>query len=930
MKIILFRRSISGEDGSTKVLTWLANSLVQRGHEVIVLTQIAQRQGTFYSLDERVTQIFSGKGPGFGSGLWDRVSMKFRGKTAMLADSGNFGLKFALAYAAFFFSRTIYKIVDGDRGLGEKMSSLLSRKSYYKHWRKENHASISSLTEVLKKQRPDLVGSFFTAAHFLVSEAAKRSKTPIICFYNGDPRVYPMRIGEKFSELSRALRPQAFKILDPVFYSDLPEDDRKITHVIPNYVEGSIPESIPAAREKIIISVGRLHPQKNHELLIESFAKIEKNHPDWKVEIYGEGEHRQELNRKITALGLQGKIFLKGATRDIDSVYASAAIHAFPSLCEGFGLVVIEAMSAAVPAVSVSGVYPSSGFVVQSNSGLIAEPTPDDFSAKLETLINDPELRRKMGESGVAYARNFSSESVLEKWESLFQDITKNGMMPTHNNIAHEVDFTAGERLPVPESASVVPRRKGSKPGKKLASTKRRNHAWHSPLPSSLGYPRIHPENGYDALDFLRSRAVFDLNQGVVERIRHSVSSTGRKVKVGFLVCEKEKWNGDQLIQHLEGSGRFDCSFAVHLSSTAARLPHEERALDYEEQVAYFKSKGEVEFELFDPETGHVFPVEDMDYDIVFIQQPWGAKDFPRRLAGRILCAYMHYGFMMMANHGMHYNINTFHSYLWKYFTQTDSHRMLHLEHDPSANDKIVVTGYPKLDVYFTPPPSRTAVTAWKNHSDPSRRRIIFAPHHSVERNSLGMATFPWSGFEVSAMRDAQQDIDWLYKPHPRMSLALQRAKLMPSEEYDTYVDAWNQGDNSSVYDDGDYFDIFRSSDALITDCGSFLAEYLPTGKPIIWLVSRKTVGLNSVGRFISDGFYQVRTVEELREVFQRVVIEGNDPLHDLRRRAIDEILPEGRASSSILVDYLENSLIPATTEAAVITPPLAPPAIRS
>src|SRR5699024_7392934 len=204
--ILLFRRTISGEDGSTKVLVWLANSLSQQGYEVVVLTQRRDRSRTFYPLDESVTQASSGEGIKSGSGFWDRSYMRFRNKVAALADGGRFGFRFALTYAAFFLTRSIYKIVDNDRRFGDRFSPVLARKGFYKRWLKENHAAISNLTQALRDHRPDVVVSFFTAAHFLIAEAARRSKTPIVCFYNGDPRVYPQRIGERFTELSKTLR----------------------------------------------------------------------------------------------------------------------------------------------------------------------------------------------------------------------------------------------------------------------------------------------------------------------------------------------------------------------------------------------------------------------------------------------------------------------------------------------------------------------------------------------------------------------------------------------------------------------------------------------------------------------------------------------------------------------------------------------------
>lgn len=916
MKILLFRRTISGEDGSTKVLVWLANSLASAGHEVVVLSQIRGRNKAFYKLDKRVKRVVSGRGTKSKGGYWDRTSAHYRERVTKLADARSFGPRFLANYAAFFFTRSVYKLFGSDSTLVDTLNSLVARKSYYSAWKTECSSAISVLTRALRDERPDVVVSFFTAAHFLIAEASKRTKTPIVCFYNGDPRVYPQRIGEKFIQLSKVLRPQAYVLLDPIFHADLNDEDRRIAHVIPNYVRESPKPPSDVERSNTIISVGRLHPQKNHELLLEAFAMICRKYPHWRVEIYGEGEHRQELERRIVALGLEGRAFLKGVTADIDGVYRGASIHAFPSLCEGFGLVVIEAMSAGLPAISVEGVYPSSDFVVRSGSGVIAKPQAGEFAAKLELLIKSPQLRQEMGTRGVVFAKQFSSTSVLSRWEELLAAIKVSGIKPLEGAPVPTPEYRAGPRLPVPSSATIVPRvtkprlKSATRPAAKAVKPTLR-HAWQSPLPSRLGYPRIHPENGYDALDFLRAQKVSDLNRRVVEAIRASVARSHRRIKVGFLVSEKEKWNGDQLVQELEASPHFQYSFAVGLSSTATRLSHEERSASYEEQVSYFKTKGPIEFELFDPETDRIFPVEDMDYDVLFIQQPWGAKDYPRRLVGRMLCVYMHYGFAMMANHGMHYNISTFHSYLWKYFSQTDLHRLMHVEHDPSANDKVVVTGYPKLDVYLQKAPSRSDVNAWKHSHLPSRRRVIFAPHHSVERNSLGMATFPWSGAELARLRDRHEDIDWIYKPHPRMGFALQRARLMDADEYAAYLEGWEQSANSSVYDDGDYFDIFRSSDALITDCGSFLAEYLPTEKPIIWLISDNTVGLNTVGKYLSEGFYHVRSIDELRRVFYQVVIDGEDPLLDIRKRAIAELLPHEETSSKVLVDHLKSCLLP-------------------
>jgi len=439
------------------------------------------------------------------------------------------------------------------------------------------------------------------------------------------------------------------------------------------------------------------------------------------------------------------------------------------------------------------------------------------------------------------------------------------------------------------------------------ASPKTGQASWDIPESYLLGYPRLHPENAYDAMDFLRSERVLDHNRRLVETIRKSVAETGRKIRVGFVVNQKEKWNGSQLVEALDESGVFEWSFVLCLSAEASRLSRVDRSEKYREELEYFSQKGRVEFELYDALVDESMPIESIDYDIVFLQQPWGMKDFPRRLVGKVLCAYMHYGFMVMANHGMHYHIAPFHSYLFKYFTQTEMHRQMHIRHDPSAYEKLVVSGYPKLDVYLDPAPERDAVRAWRNYAEATRTRVIFAPHHSLGRDNLGMATFRWSGQAMISLRREAKNVDWIYKPHPTLGFSVVRNKVMAGEQYEAYVREWENGENSTVYDAGDYFDIFRSSDALVTDCGSFLAEYLPTGKPIIWLISDRTVGLNAVGKALAEGFYQVRTVEELEQVFNQVVVGGDDPLKDIRENNIERILGGRQNSSESVVEHLRS-----------------------
>lgn len=443
-------------------------------------------------------------------------------------------------------------------------------------------------------------------------------------------------------------------------------------------------------------------------------------------------------------------------------------------------------------------------------------------------------------------------------------------------------------------------------------------------------YKRNSEKNQYDAIDFLRKREVEALNQSVVDRVRRSVRDGRRKLRVGFLVNDPTKWSAGGLLADLERTGLVECGFVCTLNHNAHKLTREGRQEEYTATRDFFQSVGPVWVDLYDAETDVTRSVEDNGCDIIFLQQPWGMMDVPRRLAGKTLCAYIHYGFVVMGNHGMHYNIAEFHSYLWKYFTQTEAHRQMHLQHDPSAHDKLEVVGYPKLDVYLRDAAPKDSVAAWKHPSDAGKKRIIFAPHHSFGAATLKMATLRWSGPEIQNLVSAtEHSADWVYKPHPNLKNSVWRSKVMTESEYQMYVAAWEHGINSSVYEGGDYFDLFRSSDVLITDCGSFLAEYLPTGKPIIWLVSSGSIGLNSVGASLSESFYKVTNAEELRSVFEAVVLRGEDPLKELREEKARQVLPNDRPSGQVISDYLHGFFGLAAGDEAAVSDDVVPIAPR-
>ena len=104
---------------------------------------------------------------------------------------------------------------------------------------------------------------------------------------------------------------------------------------------------------------------------------------------------------------------------------------------------------------------------------------------------------------------------------------------------------------------------------------------------------------------------------------------------------------------------------------------------------------------------------------------------------------------------------------------------------------------------------------------------------------------------------------------------------------------------NAKIYTQGDYFDLFKTSDALITDCGSFLAEYLFTKKPILHLRTKlQNRPFNKIGKKIIENYYQIYNLDELKNIFNRIILDNEDYLKKKRLASIKELG----------IDYLMNS----------------------
>lgn len=166
--------------------------------------------------------------------------------------------------------------------------------------------------------------------------------------------------------------------------------------------------------EKVILCPGAINADKNQSLLVDAFAAVASEFPDWQVHIYGRGKAKDEalLSNRIKIKGLMNRILLKGYA-DLSEPYAKCAFVAFPSKTEGFGMVTVDAAMFAKPTLMIHDWI---------GCGEVGEPK--NFAAALRKLMADSEYRKLMGVQSKEYCeKNYSRSYILDKWESIIKGV---------------------------------------------------------------------------------------------------------------------------------------------------------------------------------------------------------------------------------------------------------------------------------------------------------------------------------------------------------------------------------------------------------------------------------------------------------------------------------------------------------------------------
>ena len=180
---------------------------------------------------------------------------------------------------------------------------------------------------------------------------------------------------------------------------------------------------ISNCEQKRIISVGRLEWEKGYERLLDVWEKVSVRYPEWKLDIFGEGNQYEKLQKKIKNKGIRN-ICIHNATENISQEYANSSICVITSLYEGFALVLLEALRHGVPCIAYDCPFGPGSIIEDNKCGfLIKNGNITDYIMKVSQLIENESLRKDFSQKAIIRADCFSVDSIMKEWKDLFEQL---------------------------------------------------------------------------------------------------------------------------------------------------------------------------------------------------------------------------------------------------------------------------------------------------------------------------------------------------------------------------------------------------------------------------------------------------------------------------------------------------------------------------
>lgn len=391
-------------------------------------------------------------------------------------------------------------------------------------------------------------------------------------------------------------------------------------------------------------------------------------------------------------------------------------------------------------------------------------------------------------------------------------------------------------------------------------------------------------------LETVKAKKIQNANLKRVQRYSSCNRNESAVKNVVFVVIHKAVWKVDSVFKKMLSDDNFNPVILV-----APYLPYgeDQMLIDMSDAFAYFKAKGYPVKNAYD-EKGWLSVESDFKPDLIFFTNPHNLTmpNYYSRLFESYISYYVPYYHQISSwgDYRPQYN-QLFHNAMWRIFSPHNVALDIHRQYSDNKGKNVTVTGYPAMEPFMDK--NYLPISPWKKQ-DKNKLKIIWAPHHTIDMPHLPYANFlKYAEFFKNLVERYQDSIQWAFKPHPILKPKLINHPDWGQERTQEFWSFWENQPYCQL-EEGEYVDLFLTSDAMIHDSGSFLAEYLYTNKPVLYLTSSKNMKefFNLVGCEAFDACCHAFNVHDI-EVFIDNLFSGNDPMQSQRQAFLEKhVLP--------------------------------------
>ncbi|MBR3508978.1 MAG: glycosyltransferase [Lachnospiraceae bacterium] len=398
-KICFLQYNLQGGGAERKVCT-LANFFVEKGYNVEI--GLFGRNIVAYELDKRVKLTFI-----------DRSTYEYQGSFE------KWGFKFASCCLSVV----------------ERALRLVSKKAgqrFKMHFRKKYNYTLPIKSYILHRSDAVfitmMVQPYNEIMRIIERDIKKgRIKNPYIVMECNNPTP-GLDANAADDERREKYYPMAARVVAMTqgIVDYFGEEIRRKCVVIPNPIRDDLPDAHEGDRRKAVVNCCRLNRQKNLPLLVDAFALFHLHHPEYTLELYGQGELRQELTNRIQEVGLSSCAHIYSFDPHVHEKIKDCTMFVSSSDWEGFGNSILEALAIGLPTISTDCDFGPRDMIIDHENGLLVPKNDIEALARaMAELVDNPDLSKRLSREAVKVRELYDVNLIGQKWLELIDEVVE-------------------------------------------------------------------------------------------------------------------------------------------------------------------------------------------------------------------------------------------------------------------------------------------------------------------------------------------------------------------------------------------------------------------------------------------------------------------------------------------------------------------------